>query len=286
MSLKERLVEMKKFFAGFIFATIFFCSQNFVFANPTCVLMKFTDDTRYDAIQSADKLSELVMKEMISSKKFNLKEFEPVAENIEARLYDEKVDELTKFDAAISTGNYNRLFEGDGFSEKKAQTISTAQVGQFVTPEITQEIGATHGAEYLIQGTIVNLGTGSWLNEDLEIISTAVSQFAQAASSQAANLLGSSLSFLGDVGIGGIGITVHGLGVQADVRIIKADTGEVVWNKRVLGVGEVTDFTVGFFTFTHSNFGTKLYDKAMNRAAKKIVDSMVADMGTNKLFVR
>ena len=286
MSRKERLVEMKKFFAGLIFATIFFCSQNFVFANPTCVLMKFTDDTRYDAINSADQLSELVMKKLIESKKFNLKEFEPLTEDIEARLYDEKVDELTKFDAAISTDNYNELFEGDGFKENKAQTVSTAQVGQIVTPEITQEIGSNHEVEYLIQGTIINLGTGSWLNEDLEMISTAVSQFAQAASSQAANLLGSSLSFLGDMSMGGININVRGLGVQCDVRIIKAATGEVVWNKRVLGVAESHDISFSFFTFTHSNYSAKLYNKAMNKAADKIVDALIADMEAGKLFVR
>lgn len=39
------------------------CSLPNAFAsdNPTCVLMKFTDDTRYDAIESAANLSDLVM---------------------------------------------------------------------------------------------------------------------------------------------------------------------------------------------------------------------------------
>ena len=167
---------MKKFLVLLIITIIFSTSVASAAKsdNPTCVLMKFTDDTRYDAINSADRLSDLVLEKMIASKKFNLKEFEPIDENLERRLYDEKVDELTKFDAAISSGDYNDFFEGDGFQENKAQSIATANVGQIVTPEITAEIGKNHGAEYLVQGTIINLGTGAWMNEDLEIISGAV----------------------------------------------------------------------------------------------------------------
>lgn len=271
-----------------VIVAVIFSFPNFVNAarsdNPTCVLMKFTDDTRYDSINSAKALSDLVMLKMIESKRFNLKEFEPLNENLEARLYDEKVDELTKFDAAIGTGNYNALFEGTGFKENKAQTIATAQVGQIVTPEITADIGKNHGAEYLIQGTIINLGTGSWLAEDLDFISGAISNVAQMASSQAAGLLGNTLSALGDVG--NIAITIQGIGVQCDIRLIKAETGEVVWSKRVLGIGESKLISVGLFTFGHSNFSSALYTKALERAANKIVAALIVDMDSNALFLK
>ena len=69
---------------------IIFSLPNFAAAarsdNPTCVLMKFTDDTRYDSTNSAKTLSDLVMLKLIESKRFNLKEFEPLNENLEARL--------------------------------------------------------------------------------------------------------------------------------------------------------------------------------------------------------
>lgn len=278
---------MRKFFL-ILTATILFSLPNFVNAarsdNPTCVLMTFTDDTRYDAINSAGELSDRVMLKLIESKKFNLKEFEPLKEDLEARLYDEKVDELTKFDSAIESGNYNELFEGNGFKESKAQTIATAQVGQFVTPEITSEIGKNHGAEYLIQGTIINLGTGSWLSEDLAFISGALSNAASIASSQAANLLGNTLSAFGDVG--NVSVTVKGIGVQCDIRLIKAETGEVVWSKRVIGIGESQLISVGLVTFGHSNLSSRLYTKAMDKAADKIVSELISDLDSHKLFLK
>lgn len=277
---------MQKFFV--ILAAILFSLPNFVNAarsdNPTCVLMKFTDDTRYDSVNSAEKLSNLVFEKLFASKKFNLRETEPIKEDIEARLYDEKVDELTKFDAAINSNNYNALFEGDGFKENKAQTIATAQVGQIVTPEITSEIGKNHGAEYLIQGTIINLGTGSWLSEDLNFISGALSNFAQMASSQAAGLLGNTLSALGDVG--NVAVTVKGIGVQCDIRLIKAATGEVVWSKRVIGIGESKLISVGLVTFGHENLSSALYTKAMEKAADKIVSALIMDLDSHKLFLK
>ena len=276
---------MKKFLVLLIITIIFSTSVASAAKsdNPTCVLMKFTDDTRYDAINSADRLSDLVLEKMIASKKFNLKEFEPIDENLERRLYDEKVDELTKFDAAISSGDYNDFFEGDGFQENKAQSIATANVGQIVTPEITAEIGKNHGAEYLVQGTIINLGTGAWMNEDLEIISGAVAGIAAAYASYASNIISGGL---GDVmgGIGGVNVTIKGIGVQCDIRIIKAATGEVVWSKRVLGIGESQMISVGLVTFGHSNLSDALYSKAIDKAATQIVDELVKDMKTDSLF--
>ena len=276
---------MKKFLVLLIITIIFSTSVASAAKsdNPTCVLMKFTDDTRYDAINSADRLSDLVLEKMIASKKFNLKEFEPIDENLERRLYDEKVDELTKFDAAISSGDYNDFFEGDGFQENKAQSIATANVGQIVTPEITAEIGKNHGAEYLVQGTIINLGTGAWMNEDLEIISGAVAGFAAAYASYASNIISGGL---GDVmgGIGGVNVTIKGIGVQCDVRIIKASTGEVVWSKRVLGIGESQMISVGLVSFGHSNLSDALYSKAINKAADKIVNTLLEDIKTDSLF--
>ena len=278
---------MKKFLSMLVAAIIF--STGIAYAaredNPTCVLMKFTDDTRYDSINSAARLSELVLEKMVASKKFNLKEFEPIDENLEARLYDEKVDAFTKFDSAIQSNDYNEFFEGEGFHETKAQSIATATVGQIVTPEITAEIGKNHGAEYLVQGTIVNIGTGAWMNEDLEIISGAVSGLAAAYSSYASNIVSGSL---GDVmgGIGGVNVTIKGIGVQCDVRIIKAATGEVVWSKRVLGIGESQLISVGLMTFGHSNLSDALYSKAINKASEKIVDTLLEDMKTHSLFRR
>ena len=274
-------------------AVIFFTFSTALAAEPMYVLMKFTDDTRYSSqIETADRLSEILLEKMKNSKLKNSKGFrfietEIIDANLEARLYDEKIDELTHFDLAINSGDYNSLFEGDGFKENKAQSIVTAQVGQFITPELTAAIGRMHNADYLIQGTIINLGTGSWLSEDLEFISGAISSVARVASSQASNLLSKNLSalkFMGD--IGEISVTLKGIGVQCDVRIIKASTGEVVWSKRVVGIGESKLIQVGFLKFGHEHLESRLYTKALDNAADKIVKALIADVEGNKLSMK
>ena len=281
---------MKKIFA-MVIAAIFFSinAANVVNAaradNPRCALMKFTNDTRYDKIGAADLLSGFVLEKMANSKKFNFRGAEVIDEGLEQKLYDEKIGAFTKFNEAISSDDYNEFFEGDGFQENKAQSIATAYVGQIITPELTSEVGKIYGAEYLVQGTIVNLGTGTWMNEDLEIISGAVTGLAVAAASYASNALSGGLSgLMGD--IGGVSVTVQGIGVQCDVRLIKAATGEVVWSKRVLGLGESKMVNIGLVSFGHANLSSTLYTKAMERAAEKIVASMVEDMENGKLFLK
>ena len=59
------------------------------------------------------------------------------------------------------------LFEGRGFNEKWAQSIASARLGQIVSPDIVGSIGRQHNAEYLIQGTILNLGSGDWMENKI-----------------------------------------------------------------------------------------------------------------------
>lgn len=277
---------MRKFFV-ILSVLAFFLPAGSVLAanrNPSVVLMKFTDDTRFDALKTAENLSNRVWGKISSSKRFNLYGREPLDVDIEARLYDEKVDELTAFDAAIASGDYNALFEGTGFAENKAQSIATALVGQIVTPEITAEIGETNGAEYLIQGTIVNIGTGAYANDDLEFVAGLVNNVAVAASSQAANLVTGSMSFLN--GLANLNVQFFRIGVQCDVRLIKAATGEVVWSKRVTGIGEQRRISVGPLTFGHTNLSEKLYNLALDKAATKVVDALIADLNSGVLFLK
>ena len=247
--------------------------------NPTCVLMKFTDDTRYDLIESAELLSDLVMEKMLASGKFNLKETRPLDEDMETALYDEKMRDLKGLEYSFETNDFNSLFESDSFKERKAQSIATAQVGQIITPEMTSAIGAAHKADYLIQGTIINLGTGNWWNNDYEKVSENVNM----ASELAATTMPSSA--FGDI-IGGVDVKKMGIGVQCDVRIIKAETGEVIWNKRVIGLTEQSSFILGPVVIGSRKLSANLYAKSMDKAAKKIVDSLIEDMDNNHLFIK
>ncbi|MBR4903752.1 MAG: hypothetical protein IKZ53_03705 [Selenomonadaceae bacterium] len=267
---------MKKFL---LILALMLSASTICAASPTCILMKFTDDTRFDKIESAASLSDLVMEKMIASKKFNLTETRPLDENIEIKLYNENLRDLNYLKTAIETGDFNPLFESEGFDENKVQSIATAQVGQIITPEITQAIGKAHNAEYLIQGTIINLGTGAWWSDDYAVLSGVL------------NLVGSLMSSAIPLGgasdlIGGIDISKTGIGVQSDIRIIKASTGEVIWSKRVVGVNEQTNLNLGLISIGNRKLNNNLYAKAMDKAAQKIVEAMLADMAAGKLFIR
>lgn len=267
---------MKKFFLLIVTLTILQISSA---SAATCILMKFTDDTRFDKIESAESLSDLVMEKMIASGKFDLSETRPLDEDIEIKLYNENLRDLNTLNTAIDTGDFNPLFEGKGFDENKAQSIAAAQIGQIIEPEITAAIGQAHDAEYLIQGTIINLGTGAWWSDDYVVLSGALN-LATALMSSAIPLGG-----LGDF-IGGIDIGKTGIGVQCDMRIIKAATGEVIWQKRVVGISEQINLNLGLISIGNRKLNNNLYAKAMDKAAQKIVDAMVEDIAARKLFVK
>lgn len=306
---------MKKFLCALV-AMILFSFPNFSNAKsidnemndaPVFVMLKFSDDTRYDKLQSAERLSDFLVEELVNSGKFNLYEANTewmeenpethekttheskwANENLEELLYNEKSSELIKFNAAIESDDYNNFFEGTYFDEtisheNMAQSVATAQKDQIIMPEVIARISKeNNNADYLIQGTIINLGTGTWLADDLDFIAGTVSNMAQMASSQASGILGNSLNALS--GIGSVSVTIRGIGVQCDVRIIEAASGRVVWCKRFKGVGQSRLINSAFFNFGHSKMSSNLYTKAMEKAAQKIKDELIKDMKSGNLF--
>lgn len=255
--------------------------------NPTCVLMKFTDDTRYDRIESAQSLSDLLMEKMIASGRFNLKETRPIEKNMETMLYDEKMAELSALRTAMEDEDMTPLFEGPGFNESKAQSIATAALGQIVDPSITESIGDEHGAQYLIQGTIVNIGVGNWWeDQNYFMMSQAINMASALVAQPVMAALGSALGPLGAVLGGGFDMKTTGIGVQSDIRVIRADTGEVVWIKRVTGKNTQKQIGIGMVKIGSTKLNANIYAKAMDVTAQKIVDEMIADMDAGKLFAK
>lgn len=258
--------------------------------NPTCVLMKFTDDTRFVKVESAPSLSDLVMEKLLASGKFNLKETKFIDEDIEDLLYEERAAEFKNAQTAINSGDYSVLFEGTGFNEENAQTIATAQVGQIVSPSITSSIGKAHGAEYLIQGTIINLGTGNWMDMTVD---NALSYASMVPGLGA--LAGSALGALGPLGglasmfLGGE-VKVTGVAVQADLRLIKADTGRVVWQKMVTGKETQKQRKFSLLGLASVKVGSdeltnEMYAEAMDNAAEAIANALIADLDAGTFFV-
>ena len=147
---------MKKFFVALTVAILFFANVSEVFAeDATCVMIKFSNDTRYKNVDTASVLSDLVVERLLASGKINLTETKPLDANLESQLYLIKSRELANAASAMNSKNLSVLFEGAGFNSKQAQTIGTADVGQIISPSITSQIGKLHNAEYLIQGNLL-----------------------------------------------------------------------------------------------------------------------------------
>lgn len=243
---------------------------------PTCVLMKFTDDTRFDLIESGATLADMVMLQLVKSKKFNLSETEVIPDDMEKMLYEERAAEFANAKMAMANGDYNTLFDGPGFDEQYAQSIATARLGQIVDPKLTAAIGRQHGAEYLIQGSIINMGTGGWWDENFETSFTAVNYMSEAvAMLGATNVMG----FLGPLGsmTKVVGVTTTGIGVQAEVRVIKALTGEVVWQRKVTTISKQTALDLAGIKVGADKLSSNLYYKTMEKAAQMISAALIGD---------
>ena len=256
------------------------------FANPSCVLMRFTDDTRYDRVESAATLSDLVMEKLLNSGKFNFKETKVIDKNLEKLLYDEKAAVFQNARYAMNYGDYNTLFEGQGFNEKWAQSIASARLGQIVSPVIVSSIGRQHNAEYLIQGTILNLGSGDWMeNKIADAAQYANTAMSMMGGSGAANMMGplGPLSSLAS----SINVKKTGVGVQADLKVIKVSTGEVIWQKEVVGKDTQKQISLfGGIKIGSDKLNNGMYYKAMENTAQIIADALIADADAGKMFVK
>ena len=224
-----------------------------VSAAPTCVMMKFTNDTRYQNIDSAALLSDFVMEKLLARTNLNFIETRPLDEDLEMQLYDEKTRDILATETGAKRGNFNILFENGTFDKNHAQSIATAEVGQIVSPAITSKIGSQHGAEYLIQGTIISMG----------------------------NSFSDSAVFVPFLGSFDEKTSV--IGVVADIKLIKASTGEVVWKKTVTGTKSNANVAnlVG-----SSKLNSEMYNAAMAECAEKIATEFKEDLKADKVFVK
>lgn len=248
------------------------------FHTPTCVLMKFSDDTRFKALESDERFSDLVMEKLLDSGKVSLQVQTPINKDMEDMLYNERSQEFIDAKRAIESGDLSAVFEGQAFSDEMANTFSTAEQGHIITPSLTGRIGKENGAEYLIHGTIVELGKGSWddvgFNTGMSI-GAAVLQ----------NIPG--LGIIGGIA-GSIMQSAHkedmGFGVVADMRIIRAEDGKVVWNKRTSVRSKKTkNLNVSLYSKDSSALNETDYVKALDKAAKALVDDMVKDINEHRL---
>lgn len=78
--------------------------------NPVCVLMKFTDDTRFQNLDTSDRLSENLMVRLLQSGQFNLQDHQEYVDgDMEKLLFEDNYQPLLDGKAAIEQGDSSRL---------------------------------------------------------------------------------------------------------------------------------------------------------------------------------
>lgn len=254
---------MKNFFViltAFLICTV---SSTAFAETPTCIMLQFSNDTRYKNVDTASVLSELVFEKLLAKGKFDFKETKPIDKDMELMLYDEKMRDINNLQKSIEHGNFNALFEDGSFDSNHAQSIATAKVGQIVSPSITAAISKEHDADYLIQGTIINLGQGNF---------------------------SSKLHRQGNVHTGRIGFYYYQktavIGVEVALRVIKAKTGEVVWAKEIIATKQTSLNQLGMIMIGTAKLTTDMYSDLMEKAAQNISDALITDLNAGKLFTK
>ena len=224
------------------------------------------------------------MEQLLASGKFSLVETTPVDANLERQLYDEKALGIIRAEAAMNSGNFNALFESATFDPKYAESIATARVGQIISPTITSEIGKKNNAEYLIHGTIINMGQGEWINADLSLASTIGAVVLGLFSRSAAGSLINNGGYSREESVG--------IAMQCDLRVIRASTGEVVWNEIITALNESTvkvdDVREPEARKMLNELKTEspMYAGLMYYSAQEISKKLIDALDNGKLFVR
>ena len=247
-----------------------------VTTKPTCVLMEFTDNTRFAGLDTSKRLSENLMVKLLESGRFNLRETSYVGGDLEQLIADDNYPAVLAGKSAIEGGDYSAVFESPSFGDDTAQTVATARLGQTLNPAVTARVGKEQGADYLIQCTVQNIGVGQWEDVNFQTTMNIAGNLLSLAG-PFGSLLGSALSNASNK-------TDGGFGLLTDVRVIKAATGEVVWSQRIFEKATTSKlWLVGIHSGT-DNPSAKTYEKVIEKSSEKICQAMLADMDAGKLF--
>lgn len=234
-----------------------------VSAASTFLLGEFQDRSGYIKIQPEKMMSDLVTEILVNSGQFKIKEQPKLTADEMKRLYDEKFMNSQIIIAAKQSNNFDNLF-GDNVTGVRVNVAMTdAVLGDFVCPEVVKAVGKKTGARYIVQGTVQQLGSAAWVNQETNF---------------AANLLGAITKAFGHVDIGKFNFGKVGIGSKCDLRVIDTSTGEVVWHKIAFAFGKR-----GYMKHEVVQSGTLERDgemlyQALNETSKQLAEALLQDV--------
>ena len=216
---------------------------------------------------NAEILSDLILEKLIASGKFNLKERDTIDTSAERKLYERDVAEKDNAKIAMQTGNLDVLFSGEGFNKSKARNIDNAVTGQIIQPEIIRAIGSKWGVDYLIQGSLEDIGFDTKYDHTIGSIAQVTTAFTP----------------IGYIFMGA-GNEKKFLTVIVSLRIIETSNGKVVWDKNIVGQSHVTSMKSLAVYVGNDKLTTETFHKALDEAAESIVKAILEDKSSKKFF--
>ena len=198
-------------------------------APASTVVLRFVDNTQFSEINTAKMAGELLLTELFDCKYLVLMERFPVDSALNAEDRINVTDE--KEWEAVDNQDFDYLFQ------TKERNMNKKGCGDFVSKEETNVIGEKYHADYLLHGTIEFLGASVATDEILKYFT-------------------------------GISRTTPYLTAGIAVRLIHANTGEVVWAKRVRAISKDNYFEYKGIGSGTKQLNSELFRKAIQKACE------------------
>lgn len=245
---------MKQIFTLFLSFTLIIFFNTKVYADindlitykPSFVIMKFINATRYESLDSDEVFAGLVLEKMLATRRFSIKETQPLNEDIETMLNGSIKNINENVSKSNASGNLDALFDNHS-----KLPISKAQKGQFVDSKVTSAIGKEHDADFIIQGSLLGIGNGYDVSRAFFEIKSA------------------RINVVGDLKIINAK-TGEVIWVSKETGEGKQDSTNISWGGDSITIGQ-------------AKLNSNLYARAMNDMAEKLVNNMINDIKAHKL---
>lgn len=226
--------------------------SNIVEAAPTCIALKFTDESKYSDLSTADLLCDLMMEGLINERNFTFKEIRVLDENIMSELYVKKGNRIKIFNECMERNDFSKLFNISDFGiEDKKKLIHEAKEGDVIFPEIMSELAKQYGINHILHCTISNIAGSQGNGTFIPIVN----------------------------------IHVDGtkyIKVNAYIRLIRCRDGKVVWGREIDGQAEKWSGNMSNLSVGDKYPDSSMYYNACNAVVKNFLKELNGEMISGK----
>ena len=203
------------------------------------VFLSFEDNTPYSQMKTNEIIEEYLLEKLLDINSVQVMERMVVKEALDA---ERKLTiSFQDIDEVVANNDFASVFaasENDLSNKTKSEHVSSKQ---------TRIIGEKYHADYILHGTIDYLGKGK------SYMMVPLPKFTVSSENPY-------------------------LEAWVTVRLIKAETGEIVWRRKEKGVSKDSLYGIKGFTFGTGEFSNQLFVEAMKKISKKVAKDLSLDI--------